>query len=441
MRTTFVSNGLEERPQGFYERKPFVLFIAKDESEVWNMEQVLVDEHRFLYAVTSEWKQVELSLHSQIPIVIVLLHKDGEQVDPVIDAMIRQYCEYYKVSVVVCNRERTVEQPRLFNYSFANPYDKKDLIELVKKLIQLRSTSYIDLETGLLNQLFFERVYKWQLAACKRTKVPFSLVFLSLHSYDEWKVLYDSLTLREIKEEWIDQIQEKVRDSDFVFSFGQENEVILLLPYTGGEEARSFLNRLENDSKPLRVSHDDTESSVDLQISGVIVEIRQSSAEHIEVTRKAREMMASIEVSSVATIEDYVKKEVEPIKVTIIEPDDVFRHVLVNLMNRLEMEGFEFVIKDFEDGQSFLDSDYYQSAHTHIVILNDILPQRSGLELVYELRGMPNTNKYLITMLSTRRAEEDMIYAFESGVDEYIVKPFTIHLLEAKIKRLIRRYR
>ncbi|MFA9458387.1 response regulator [Halalkalibacter sp. AB-rgal2] len=441
MRTTFVSNGLEERPQGFYERKPFVLFIAKDENIVSNMEQMLVDEHRFLYSVTSEWKQVELSLHSQIPIVIVLLHKDGETVDPVIDGMIRQFCEYFKVSVVLCNREMAVEQTRLPHSFFANPYDRKGLIELVRKLIQLRSISYIDLETGLLNQLFFERVYKWQLAACKRTKVPFSLVFLSLSSYREWKDTYGLLTLRKIKEEWIDQIQEKVRDSDFVFSFGQENEVILLLPYTGEEEARSFLKRFENDGKQLRVSHDETELSVDLHLSGVVVEIRQSSVEHIEVTRKAREMMASLDVSSVVTVDDYLKKEIEPIKVTIIEPDEVFRHVLVNLMNRLEMDGFEFQIKDFEDGQSFLESDYYQSAHTHIVILNDILPHRSGLELVYELRGKPNTNKYLITMLSTRRAEEDMIYAFESGVDEYIVKPFTIHLLEAKIKRLLRRYR
>ncbi|WP_062052475.1 GGDEF domain-containing protein [Bacillus sp. JCM 19034] len=182
-----------------------------------SMEQALVDEHRFLYSVTSDWKEVELSLHSQIPMVIVLLHKDGEQVDPVIEGMVRQFCEYFKVSVVLCNREMAVDQARLYNYFFANPYDLKGLIEIIRKLIHLRSISYIDLETGLLNQLFYERVFKWQLAACKRTKVPFSLIFLSLNSHKELKEAHDPLTFRKFKEVWIDQLQEKVRDSDFVF--------------------------------------------------------------------------------------------------------------------------------------------------------------------------------------------------------------------------------
>ncbi|WP_062052477.1 response regulator transcription factor [Bacillus sp. JCM 19034] len=201
------------------------------------------------------------------------------------------------------------------------------------------------------------------------------------------------------------------------------------------------MKRLGEQVKEVKVLHDDMEYWFDIELKGVIAEIRQSSVDQIEVISKMREVMASFEGASIVSMNHYASKEIEKIKVTIIEPDEVLRHVLVNLMDRLEVEGFEFETKDFEDGKSFLDSDYYYSAHTHIIILNEVLPQRSGMEIVHELRQLPNTNKYLITMLSTRRADEDMVYAFESGVDEYIVKPFTIHLLEAKMKRLLRRYR
>ena len=71
--------------------------------------------------------------------------------------------------------------------------------------------------------------------------------------------------------------------------------------------------------------------------------------------------------------------------------------------------------------------------------MNDILPLKNGLEILHTLRKMPNEKKFVIYMMSERNSENAILNAYESGVDEYIVKPFNLRLLEAKIKRTFAR--
>ena len=86
-----------------------------------------------------------------------------------------------------------------------------------------------------------------------------------------------------------------------------------------------------------------------------------------------------------------------------------------------------------------MQSDQYKSGHLHLVLMNDILPLQNGLEILYKLRQMPNEKKFIIYMMSERNSENAMMNAYEGGVDEYIVKPFNLRLLESKIKRTFAR--
>lgn len=110
-------------------------------------------------------------------------------------------------------------------------------------------------------------------------------------------------------------------------------------------------------------------------------------------------------------------------------------------MERVTGDQFHLKMNAFTDGATFLESNWYQSGETHIIILNDTLKKKNGMEVLHKLRNMPNNKKYIIIMLSKRRTEQDMLYSYEQGVDEYILKPFNVRLLEAKIKRLLRRLR
>lgn len=77
-------------------------------------------------------------------------------------------------------------------------------------------------------------------------------------------------------------------------------------------------------------------------------------------------------------------------------------------------------------------SNYYD-----VIILDVMLPQVDGLTLCKTLRE--NGINTPILMLTARDTNEDILAGFEHGADDYLVKPFDLHILEARIKALYKR--
>ncbi len=71
------------------------------------------------------------------------------------------------------------------------------------------------------------------------------------------------------------------------------------------------------------------------------------------------------------------------------------------------------------------------------IILDIMLPGIDGINLCQQLRAEGNNTP--IIMLTARDTNEDMLLGLRQGADDYIVKPFNLELLEARIKGLIRR--
>ena len=71
------------------------------------------------------------------------------------------------------------------------------------------------------------------------------------------------------------------------------------------------------------------------------------------------------------------------------------------------------------------------------VILDLMLPGRSGLEVLRELRGRGFTKPILI--LTARDAVEDRVAGLDAGADDYLVKPFAFAELVARLRALLRR--
>lgn len=72
-----------------------------------------------------------------------------------------------------------------------------------------------------------------------------------------------------------------------------------------------------------------------------------------------------------------------------------------------------------------------------VIILDIMLPRRDGLEVCRELRQLGNTAQIL--MLTARDAVEDRVKGLDSGADDYLVKPFAIQELRARLRALLRR--
>jgi two-component system phosphate regulon response regulator PhoB len=74
-----------------------------------------------------------------------------------------------------------------------------------------------------------------------------------------------------------------------------------------------------------------------------------------------------------------------------------------------------------------------------LVILDWMLPGLSGIELCRRLRARPETKQLPIIMLTARGEESERVRGLATGADDYIVKPFSVPELSARVRALLRR--
>ncbi|MGD9668981.1 MAG: phosphate regulon transcriptional regulator PhoB [Hyphomicrobiaceae bacterium] len=74
-----------------------------------------------------------------------------------------------------------------------------------------------------------------------------------------------------------------------------------------------------------------------------------------------------------------------------------------------------------------------------LVILDWMLPAASGIEICRRLRARTDTRQVPIIMLTARSEEADRIRGLSTGADDYVVKPFSLPELMARVKALLRR--
>ena len=104
------------------------------------------------------------------------------------------------------------------------------------------------------------------------------------------------------------------------------------------------------------------------------------------------------------------------------------------LKNYFEKEGYE--IKAVNDGVSGVDS--FKLYDPDIVLLDIMLPKKDGWQVCREIREASNKP---IIMISTKNDTFDKVLGLELGADDYVVKPFDIKELSARIKAVLRRTR
>ena len=80
-----------------------------------------------------------------------------------------------------------------------------------------------------------------------------------------------------------------------------------------------------------------------------------------------------------------------------------------------------------------------REAPPDLVVLDWMLPGLSGIELCRRLRARPETKALPIIMLTARGEESERIRGLATGADDYIVKPFSVPELIARVRALLRR--
>ncbi len=121
-----------------------------------------------------------------------------------------------------------------------------------------------------------------------------------------------------------------------------------------------------------------------------------------------------------------MKKE----KILIIEDD---RSILTGLVDLLETEGYK--VCTAEDGEQALR--IYQQEKPTLILLDIMLPEVSGYDVCREIRKQDDVTPIL--MLTAKGQEVEKVVGLEMGADDYIVKPFGVNELLARIRARLRR--
>ena len=120
--------------------------------------------------------------------------------------------------------------------------------------------------------------------------------------------------------------------------------------------------------------------------------------------------------------------------ILIIEDD---ADIAESLHYNLKREGFRPVVA--ESGEKGLRLALDEKSAPSLIILDLMLPGMSGMELCRRFRRETQTENTPIIMLTAKAAEGDKILGLETGADDYIVKPFSIKEVIARIRAVLRR--
>ena len=118
--------------------------------------------------------------------------------------------------------------------------------------------------------------------------------------------------------------------------------------------------------------------------------------------------------------------------IVIIEDDENIREML-----RYYFHSVGYEVACFESGEEYFEKggDYKPS----LFILDVMLPGMDGLEILRRVRTDARLEDTPVLMLTARTSEMDKVKGLETGADDYVVKPFGIMELQARVKALLRR--
>ena len=74
-----------------------------------------------------------------------------------------------------------------------------------------------------------------------------------------------------------------------------------------------------------------------------------------------------------------------------------------------------------------------------LLLLDIMLPEEDGMEILRRLRGSPDTRRLPVILLTARDTEFDRVLGLDEGADDYVAKPFSMLELVSRIRAVLRR--
>jgi diguanylate cyclase (GGDEF)-like protein len=317
------------------------------------------------------------------------------------------------------------------------PFDPDTLAAAVASKLQraaeIAHDSREDHLTALPNRAALHEAFRRANALAGRQGSPLALAFIDLDHFKQVNDAYGHAAGDHVLRRAAQVISGALRESDVLARWGGE-EFLAILPNTDVEGATRALEHAAErfrqevfnvDGREFRLTFSAGVGPVD--VDDTVEEAVARADYHLYLAKSA----GRDRVVSQAGEATRRRK-----RVLIAEDDEL---VATLIRHRLNQEGFEVV--HYSDGESVLRAigENGRAPDLSLVILDVLLPEMDGFELLSRLRQKRALSQVPIIVLTVMGSEEDVVRGLALGADDYVVKPFSPTELLARVHRLLKK--
>jgi len=325
----------------------------------------------------------------------------------------------------------------------AKPLDPELLVALIDNRFRMirswQQSIIVDELTQAYNRKHFNRTIQQLLADFQRTGRMFATVLMDLDRFKQVNDTYGHPMGDEVLRSFAANVMKTKRDADIFCRYGGE-EFALLLPNTNREQAEELLQRIREQFSAHTFSADDREFQVTFTAGAT--DSREDNASADRLVEEADQALYAGKQSGrnrtvVYSPQIASQLNEKKLNILVVDDDPIIRDLAVSQFAAWQPDANTRVsVRSYEDGGSFLRSEWYSEDEKYVILLDGAMPTMDGSEVLGRLRQTYPERHIAVAMLTARAGQADIIRALQQGADDYIVKPFQPSELVSRVERL-----
>jgi diguanylate cyclase (GGDEF)-like protein len=329
----------------------------------------------------------------------------------------------------------------------SKPVDIDLFLALIKNRFELKrewqESIIVDELTGAFNRKHFNQVMKQLICDFKRTERVFSLALIDLDYFKKINDTYGHLIGDEVLQSLSELVKGSIRMEDTFCRFGGE-EFAVFLPNTDASSALTVINRIQErfaatdffaKNEVFHVTFSSGISEV-TEAENIADKIVEEADQALYASKDAGRNQTTLYTDHLSST-----KKHSVLNVIVVDDDALIRKIVTHQIDTWEPEDIaEVNISSFANGLDFLQSDWYSIDEKYIILLDGVMPDLDGVEVLERIRKTYPEVNILVIMLTGRNNQADIVHALQMGADDYVVKPVHMPELLSRMERLAHRF-
>lgn len=329
----------------------------------------------------------------------------------------------------------------------SKPVDIDLFLALIKNRFELKrewqESIIVDELTGAFNRKHFNQVMKQLICDFKRTERVFSLALIDLDYFKKINDTYGHLIGDEVLQSLSELVKDSIRMEDTFCRFGGE-EFAVFLPNTDASSALTVINRIQEQfaatdffakNEVFHVTFSSGISEV-TEAENIADKIVEEADQALYASKDAGRNQTTLYTDHLSST-----KKHSILNVIVVDDDALIRKIVTHQIDTWEPENIaEVNISSYANGLDFLQSDWYSIDEKYIILLDGVMPDLDGVEVLERIRKTYPEVNILVIMLTGRNNQADIVHALQMGADDYVVKPVHMPELLSRMERLAHRF-